>query len=405
MSISSAVRAPLLVVALLFPAVALSHPGRTDSYGCHNETATGTYHCHSGKFEGRSFPSKDAMLIEWANTVWTPIDSSNPPTIPPQTGGVSQPTIPYDRALYRHWVDADGDCQDTRQEVLIVESIIPVTLSPDGCRVTAGAWFDPYTGNTYTDPSVLDVDHMIPLENAHNSGGYAWDTDRKRSFANDLALSKSLIAVSASANRSKGSRGPAEWLPPNQAYHCEYVKDWLEVKRRHALAVGSADYQAIEAVIGTSLAFAARDESWGWDEIEGRPSSAVFGLGIRRVDECAYTRQASPTDEIVVTVSVLPDAAHLNQAFVIHLVADIEGSLFNINSRGQFSPFYGELGTLAPFKDAMFLKQSHEFTAFSGVLNDTLIMNLYVGYSTESGDFVYTKEPIPFVIAPASVAP
>jgi hypothetical protein len=401
---SVAVRVALLVVMLLFPVFALSHPGRTDTYGCHNETATGTYHCHSGKFEGRSFASKDAMLIEWANTAWSPIDSNNPIPIPipPHSGEDIQPTVPYDRSLYNHWVDADGDCQDTRQEVLIIESIMHVTLSSDGCRVMAGAWYDPYTGNTYTDPSVLDVDHMVPLETAHNSGGYEWAADKKRAYANDLGLAKSLIAVSASANRSKGSRGPAQWLPPNHDYRCDYVKDWYEVKRRHRLALGSQDIAAIESVIGAPLMFAARDESEGWDEIERRPSSAVFGIGIRRVDECAYTRQANPTDEIVVTVSVLPDPAHLNQAFLIHLVAEIDGSLFNINNRGQFSQFNGELGALAPFKDTMFLRQSHEFTAFSGVLNDTLIMNLYVGYSTESGDFVYTNDPIPFVVAPKS---
>jgi len=56
---------------------------------------------------------------------------------------------PYDRGLYRHWTDANGDCQDTRTEVLIAESIEAVTLSADGCEVRRGKWYDPYTDQTF----------------------------------------------------------------------------------------------------------------------------------------------------------------------------------------------------------------------------------------------------------------
>ena len=81
-------------------------------------------------------------------------------------------------------------------------------------RVESGDWFGAYTGESFTDPGDLDVDHMVPLENAHRSGGWAWSKERKAEYANDLSYANHLIAVQASANRRKGSKGPEEWKPP-----------------------------------------------------------------------------------------------------------------------------------------------------------------------------------------------
>ena len=125
----------------------------------------------------------------------------------------------YDRRQWRHWVDADGDCQDARQEVLVEESVgIIIFTDTDQCRIASGQWVAPFTGTVVTDPSKLDVDHLVPLANAHWSGGHAWDSNRKRSYANDLTNPGHLVAVTASANRSKGAKGPEDWRPPDEAY-------------------------------------------------------------------------------------------------------------------------------------------------------------------------------------------
>ena len=70
-----------------------------------------------------------------------------------------------------------------------------------------GTWRDPYTGEVVTDATKLDIDHMIPLKNAHDSGGWAWDRDKKAAFANEISYADHLIAVTASANRRKGAEG------------------------------------------------------------------------------------------------------------------------------------------------------------------------------------------------------
>jgi hypothetical protein len=134
-------------------------------------------------------------------------------------------TAPDNRDDWPTWIDADGDCQDTRAEVLIAEADGPVTLSPDGCRVVAGTWFDPYTATTFIDPAQLEIDHLVPLANVNASGGYAWDPTVKKAYANDLSSDATLIAVAASANRAKGERSPDQWKPPNRGYWCQYAED------------------------------------------------------------------------------------------------------------------------------------------------------------------------------------
>lgn len=142
---------------------------------------------------------------------------------------------PYARGLYDHWIDADGDCQDTRQEVLIRDSLTPVRLSDNGCRVVAGRWIDPYTGDVFTDPSGMDIDHLIPLAEAHRSGADTWTEGRRRAFANDLSSPLTLVATGASANRSKSDGDPLSWLPWPPDRWCAYVGAWRAVKGRWGL--------------------------------------------------------------------------------------------------------------------------------------------------------------------------
>lgn len=86
---------------------------------------------------------------------------------------------------------------------------------------------------------------IVPLGAAHAAGGHAWDAERRRAFANDLAVAHHLIAVKASANRSKGKPGPDEWLPSLKGYRCNYVKQWITIKARWGLSVAKAEKRKI----------------------------------------------------------------------------------------------------------------------------------------------------------------
>jgi hypothetical protein len=138
------------------------------------------------------------------------------------------------------WEDADGDCQDTRQEVLIRDAVGPVTLSADGCRVVAGTWVGPYTGKTFTDPRELDIDHIVPLAEAHASGGAEWAPAKKRAFANWMP---GLVAVEARANRVKGAKDPAGWMPTT--HRCFYSSVWRWIKAQWGLTMDFEEHRAV----------------------------------------------------------------------------------------------------------------------------------------------------------------
>ena|SRR6478609_2804583 len=179
----------------------------------------------------------------------TPVGGISHATTAREAPAVTEVLGPYRGSDWRHWIDADHDCQDTRQEVLIAESEVAVEFADARhCKVKRGRWTCPYTGRTVTDPVELDIDHMVPLENAFRSGGWRWSAQRKRDYANDLAEREHLVAVLAAANRQKGSRGSDAWLPTRRASLCEYVAAWETIKHRWHLNMPDAERVAIERV-------------------------------------------------------------------------------------------------------------------------------------------------------------
>ena len=158
----------------------------------------------------------------------------------------------YDRSDWRHWVDADGDCQDTRQEVLIAESLEPVTYEDDReCRVETGRWWAPHLGHHLGNPSHIDVDHHVPLKKAHDSGGWAWTPEEKERYANYLEEENHLVAISSRHNRAKGARGPEEWAPPDNALWCDYASDWAEIKEKWELTMTPVESAIVMDMLGT----------------------------------------------------------------------------------------------------------------------------------------------------------
>jgi hypothetical protein len=154
----------------------------------------------------------------------------------------------YARSAFKHWVDADRNTCDTREEVLKAESKVKATTGA-GCAVSRGRWVSAYDGKVFTAAGGLDIDHFVPLAEAWGSGARVWNAATREAFANDLGFGGSLIAVSASTNRSKGDKDPAAWLPPSAGYRCAYVGSWLQVKYRWQLTVDKTERARLATLV------------------------------------------------------------------------------------------------------------------------------------------------------------
>ncbi|MFG3701796.1 HNH endonuclease family protein [Micromonospora sp. NPDC047620] len=150
----------------------------------------------------------------------------------------------YSRDLFRHWIDADGDGCHTRNEVLIAEATTRPSISGT-CTLSGGRWYSYYDDAYWTLTSDLDIDHMVALAEAWDSGARNWTTSRRQAFANDLGDSRALVAVTDNVNQAKGDQDPATWMPPYASARCRYINEWVAVKIRWRLTVDSAEKSAL----------------------------------------------------------------------------------------------------------------------------------------------------------------
>lgn len=164
-----------------------------------------------------------------------------------------EPSEKYNRKKhFGRWVNdpTDDQCWNTRAKVLIRDSEVPVTFKPGSdCVVEKGRWRDPYTGTTITEARGVQIDHFVPLKNSYISGGWKWEPLKKCMYANFLSNDFHLLAVDARENMSKGDDTPEMYMPPNDAFTCDYLQRWLKVKLIWSLAMQPGEALAIEDLL------------------------------------------------------------------------------------------------------------------------------------------------------------
>lgn len=154
----------------------------------------------------------------------------------------------YDRDFFAVWSDLDKDGCDTRAEVLKAESLVSPQIGSDGCDVVAGDWLSSYDGVRTSDPSHIDIDHVVSLKEAWDSGAWAWVPERRIAFGNDASDGRTLNAVSAGSNLAKGEADPSNWLPIDDAV-CQYLSNWISIKARWSLLMDESEIGRIRNLL------------------------------------------------------------------------------------------------------------------------------------------------------------
>ena len=160
----------------------------------------------------------------------------------------------YVRALFEHWRDIDGDGCDAREQVLKRESVTLPQVDPYSCKVIAGDWVSPYDGARWSDPTDIDIDHVVALKEAWDSGAWAWSSATRKAYANDTSDKRTLLAVTDNVNQRKSDKDPSNWTPPLKSYLCTYLGNWISVKARWNLSMDKSEWGRIKNLLNSSCA-------------------------------------------------------------------------------------------------------------------------------------------------------
>lgn len=139
---------------------------------------------------------------------------------------------------------------DTRN--IILHRDLVDTVIDDKCKVVSGTLNDPYTGiiiqftRGANTSSLVQIDHVVALSNAWQTGAQALTAEQRIALANDPL---ELLAVDGDANQKKGDGDAATWLPANKAFRCQYVARQIAVKQKYTLWVTPAEKIAMQRVI------------------------------------------------------------------------------------------------------------------------------------------------------------
>lgn len=161
------------------------------------------------------------------------------------TRNFSPSSYKYSRSHFGSWADEDGDCINTRHELLMKQSTSTVDTGSNKCTVQRGRWLDPYTGRTFYNARDVDIDHVVPLKWAWDHGAYTWTPEKRKQFANDEV---NLFAVQASVNREKGALGVLDWLPPANSFHCQYVLRFTRVVKSYGLVLSDSEQRQFKGL-------------------------------------------------------------------------------------------------------------------------------------------------------------
>ena len=160
------------------------------------------------------------------------------------------PKTGYTRSQFPHWSDPDRNGCDARNDILKRDlTNITYKSGTRDCKVIAGQLLDPFSGKVITFSTtkvVIDIDHVVSLSNAWQTGAAYFDKNTRLLIANDPI---NLLAVDAKLNRQKGDGDAATWLPPNKSFRCEYVAKQVAVKTKYQLWVTASEKSAIKEVL------------------------------------------------------------------------------------------------------------------------------------------------------------
>ncbi len=166
------------------------------------------------------------------------------------------PKTGYTRAQFgQTWADVDRNGCDTRNDMLKRDlTEITFKAKSKNCVVLSGVLLDRYSGETinFTRGNIssmeVQIDHVVALSNAWQTGAFKLTVAQRRAFANDPL---NLFAVNGRLNSQKGDGDAATWLPPLKSFRCAYVAQQIAVKAKYSLWVTAPEKVAMVRILAS----------------------------------------------------------------------------------------------------------------------------------------------------------
>lgn len=165
------------------------------------------------------------------------------------------PTTEYERERFGpDWADVDGNGCDTRNDILKRDLTQITTDASDACEVESGELVDPYSNTEinftrgYITSFAVQIDHVVALSNAWQTGAQYWKPRKRLRFANDPL---NLLAVDGGLNMQKSDGDAATWLPPSKPFRCSYVARQIAVKDKYGLWITAPERDAMARILAT----------------------------------------------------------------------------------------------------------------------------------------------------------
>lgn len=164
------------------------------------------------------------------------------------------PKTGYDRDRFGSpWSDVDRNGCDTRNDIL-ARDLQSRTFedSRKECVIVNGVLVDPYSGERIefergrVTSLAVQIDHVVSLSNAWQTGAFRWSEEKRKRFANDPL---NLLAVKGSLNAQKGDGDAATWLPPRRSYWCAFIARQIAVKKEYRLWVTRPEKRSMIQVL------------------------------------------------------------------------------------------------------------------------------------------------------------
>ena len=176
----------------------------------------------------------------------------------------------YDRERYFGGWASNGCGSATTRDTILARDLKGAVENPR-CQVTSGTLTDTYTGRTIqfrrgrNTSSAVQIDHVVSLLDAWESGARDWDQTKRVRYANSTDV---LLASDGPANMAKGSGldvngtalyrsqnsgAPDVWMPDNKAYRCDYMAKRATIKSKWGLTMTPREKQQTVSVLSQCL--------------------------------------------------------------------------------------------------------------------------------------------------------